>query len=186
MWEFITILTGVILLVSSSNVIRLGGASLVSISLVNWAGGFDYLQSLTNGVIYLQVLGMALYAMPLMIVHKNMPLSTKEWITVTCFFLLMALDGAYLINYMEELISLEGTLDYGINLFCFSILILANIRKGVQNGSLILSGAFRLFVGLCNNNLLCTKVSQLLAKQKGDIKISSQGNMEGQECQLKL
>lgn len=164
MWEFITILTGAILLLASSKVIRLGGISLVSISMINWAGGFDCLLSLTNGVVYLQIAGMALYAMPLVIVNKHMPLSNKEWVTVICFFILMALDGVYLINYTEDLISLAGINDTVINLICFSTLIMVNIRKGAQNGSLILSSVFRLLISMCDNNLLRAKVGQLLAK----------------------
>lgn len=174
MWEFITALTGIVLLLSPSKVTRVGGISLASISMINWAGGFDYLQSLHNGAVYLQLAGMALYAIPLMNIHKNMPLSTEEWTTALCFFLLMSLDGIYLINYKEDIINLAGLPDQLINAICFSVLILTNIRKGAQNGSLILSGVLRLFISLCDDTLLRTKVGQLLAKQKGDNKISSQ------------
>lgn len=174
MWEFITIFTGIILLLSNSKVIRIGGISLVSISLINWAGGFDYLQTLPHGIIYLQILGMALYAMPLVVVNKYLPLSNKEWITVLCFFCLMTLDGVYLIDYEEGIINLAGYKDAVINLICFSTLIVVNIKKGAQNGSLVLSGVFRLFISMCNNILLRTKVGQLLAKQKGDSEIISQ------------
>ena len=70
--------------------------------------------------------------------------------------------------------NLAGFYDALINLICFSALILTNIKQGAQNGYLILSGVLRLFVSLRDNTLLHTKVGQLLAKQKGDSKISSQ------------
>ena len=171
MWEFITIFTGILLLLSSSNLIRMGGVSLVSISVVNWAGGFDYLLSLPSGVVYLQLVGMALYALPLIFIRKYIHLGHREWITVLCFFTLMALDGAYLINYEEEIIKLAGMPDAIINLVCFSSLIIANIGRGVRNGVLILSGVYRLLADNCDNTLLCTKNNKLLDKQTGDNRV---------------
>lgn len=171
MWEFITIFTGIVLLLSSSNLIRMGGVSLVSISVVNWAGGFNYLLSLPSGVVYLQLVGMALYALPLMFIRNDTHLGHREWITVLCFFTLMTLDGIYLINYEEEIINLVGLPDALINLVCLSSLILFNIRRGVRNGVLILSGVYRLLADNCDNTLLCTKNNKLLDKQTGNNRV---------------
>lgn len=147
---------------------------MLSITLINWAGGFDYLLSLNNGVVYLQITGMFLYLIPLAILNKYKPLSWKEKITMLCFLVLMSLEGIYLINYKEDIMNLAGFYDALINLICFSALILTNIKQGAQNGYNVLSGVLRLFISLRDNTLLHTKVGQLLAKQKGDSGFSSQ------------
>ena len=174
MWEFITIFCGLALLFQDSKILRVGSLSLVSISVINWAGGFDYLLTLDKGVIYLQMSGMLLYLLPLLFIRKYQDYSGREWITFICFFVLMSLEGIYLINYKEDIMNLSGFYDALINLICFSALILANIKQGAQNGYNVLSGVLRLFISLRDNTLLHTKVGQLLAKQKGDSGFSSQ------------
>jgi hypothetical protein len=121
--------------------------------------------------VYLQLVGMALYALPLMFVRKDTHLGTKEWITVLCFFTLMTLDGLYLINYEEEIINLAGMPDAIINLVCFSSLIVANIRRGVCSGVLILSGICRLLADNCDNTLLRTQNNKLLDTQTGNNRV---------------
>lgn len=174
MWEYIITVTGILLLLQSSKLIRAGGISLVITLMVHWTGMDLYILTLEHSVEMLQILGMCLYLIPLIMLNKYKPLSGREWITLICFFVLMSLEGIYLINYKEDIMNLSGFYDALINLICFSALILANIKQGAQNGYLILSGVLRLFVSLRDNTLLHTKVGQLLAKQKGDSRISSQ------------